>query len=469
MMKVSIAALTLFVSSVVAVSSSINNSGLRNSNKKSLRRDLLSFKLDNVGDFFNQVTGNNNGDGNKDWGVIMNNNFGGNSMGFLDMIGSIDAIKDIINWDSMRDDLVGLLEEALADGNFEGLPAGLNWEAIVNNGGGSDIDWQSILKDVDLESIMGNFDLPTLIEGFDFDQLQNMFSGNFGDGFDFDFENLSSIDWKDGNAWQQMLTDVMEGIDLSDIDIDWTDVNACEVMQLVNGIAPSFSVNGNCQCDGNLATGLNISCGFSGCAFDDEGCGEVSFEMSLAQEDAGSGMVNMNVCTNFDNINEEEFEELCISYAMDRSNGGQPVQTCGTSYGDDICECSIDEKSCVTLDCSAIREDAVMDQCMPMGMLRNKKDFDNFVPPFQMLVANAEVQEEDNVNVDNINSKPKNKKNKKNKKRKFTIGGGKKKRTCGWVKNQIKKNGNIDICDEQTNNNPTKTVRDRCNNIKVCD
>jgi len=506
-MKVSTTALTLLFASSVAsatttttTSSSNTRSKLRTNNsnknknnnndkkKKALlpvRRSLqwnFDFDKDGMGDWLNKITGNDNVDGVSDWEVILNNNnFGGgggdgNGQGWLDMMGGINAIKESIDWESMREKLAEMFEGLLNDGNFEGLPDGVNWEAIMKNsgdgGGGEDIlggsvDWQSILSNIDLSSIV--VDWESLMEGIDLSDL-------IGDGFDFNFENILSIDWTNTNAWQELLTDVMDGIDMSEIELDWTDVNACGVLQLVNGIAPSFGVNGNCTCDGNLATGLEIGCGFSGCAFDDgdgAGCGEVSLDMSLAQgEDAGAGLVDIQACTKFNNDdgddeNENEaFEEACISYAVDMSNDGQPVSTCSASYGDGTCGCTIDENSCVTVDCSDIREDAVMEQCMPLGLMRTKSDFDNFIPQFTMLSSRTTVEEqEDNNNGDII--KP----NKPKKLKKFRMVGkkgiGKKQRGCKWVENQITKKGKdkIGFCAKAARKNqkkPVKTVGEFC-------
>merc|ERR1712194_814813 len=69
--------------------------------------------------------------------------------------------------------------------------------------------------------------------------------------------------------------------------------------------------------------------------------------------------------------------------------------------------------------------DAIMEQCMPMGIMRNKDDFDGFVPAFQMLARTVEEQQEE---------KP------KPNKAKFRIVGKNKKgkkRTCKYVKNKI--------------------------------
>merc|ERR1712194_174661 len=364
-----------------------------------------------IGGWLSEITGNDNGDG-WDWEVLLNNNFNlGGGGGVLDILGGFDAI----DWDSMREPLVEILEEMLGDGNFVNLPDGLDWETIANSPGGDTIDWLSIFNGIDLSSI--SVDWQSLLQEFDLSDLV---------GEDFDFENILSIDWKESTAWKTLLMDVLDGIDMSDIDINWTDVNACEIIQLVNGIGPNFGVKGNCTCDGNLATGLEIGCGFSGCAFDDdEGCGEVSLDLSLAQDDdAGAGLVEITTCIKFN----ENFEEACIFYSVDMSNEGQPVPTCIASYGDSACQCSIDANSCVTVDCSAIRDDAVMEQCMPMGMMRNKDDFDRFVPGFKMLAQTGEKeQEENNVN----NNKPN--------KSKFQLAGKDKTRACNYAKNKIKK------------------------------
>jgi len=483
-MKVSTTVLTLLVASSVAsatttASSSSNNSKLRtnnNYNKKALlpvRRSLqwnFNFDADDMGDWLNQITGNNNVDGNSDWEVILNNNFGGggDGQGWLDMMGGIDAIKESIDWESMRETLAEMFEELLSDGNVAGLPDGVNWEAIVNSGGGggagggegiiSSVDWQSLFGNIDLSSIV--VDWESLLEGTDLSDL-------IGDGFDFNFENILSIDWTNTNAWQELLTDVMDGIDMSEIELDWTDVNACGVIQLVNGIAPSFGVNGNCTCDGNLATGLDIGCGFSGCAFDDEeGCGEVSLDMSLAQgEDAGAGLVDIQACTKFNNDDDDDdeaFEEACISYAVDMSNDGKPVSTCSASYGDGTCGCSIDDNSCVTVDCSDIRQDAVMEQCMPLGLMRTKSDFDNFIPQFNMLSRTTMAEEQENNN-----GKP----NQPKKPKKFRMvgkkGNGKKQRDCKWVEKQITKKGKnkVKFCANAARKNkkkPVKTIGEFC-------
>merc|ERR1712194_304682 len=441
-----------------SISSISKNSKLRNNNNNNnnkvlpVRRSLNWDNWDNwnnfldvdtddidIGGWFSEITGNDNGDG-WDWEVLLNNNFNlGGGGGVLDMLGGID----VIDWDSMRKTLVEILEEMLGDGNFVNLPDGLDWETIANSPGGDNIDWLSIFDDIDLSSI--SVDWQSLLQDFDLSDLV---------GEDFDFENILSIDWKESTAWKTLLMDVLDGIDMSDIDINWTDVNACEIIQLVNGIGPNFGVKGNCTCDGNLATGLEIGCGFSGCAFgDDEGCGEVSLDLSLAQDDdAGAGLVEFTTCTKFN----ENFEEACIFYSVDMSNEGQPVQICSASYGDSACQCSIDASLCVTVDCSAIRNDAVMEQCMPMGMMRNKDDFDRFVPAFKMLAQTAEEEQEEKPK----SNKAKFKMNGKNKKGK--------RRTCKYVKNKIKnmsqEKGNK-FCQKPTNKkkqNIVQTVAQFC-------
>lgn len=462
-MKVSAAALTLLVASTVASasssSSSSKNSKLRNNNNKKMvlpvRRSLAwgNWDIDrnDIGQWFNQITGTDNEGDKPDWLALLTNNLNGGSgggggqgvMDVLTMIGGIDAFKDTIDWDFLRESLGEKLEEMLKDGNFDALPDSFDWNMIANIAGGDGINWQSIFDDVDPSTF--NVDWLSLFEDFDLSEL-------LGEGFDFDFENILSLDWTETTAWQNLLSDVLDGIEMSDFDIDLMDVNACEVIQLVNGIGPVFGVSGNCTCDGNLVTGLLIDCGFSGCAFGDGvGCGEVSLDLNLAQDDddTDTGLVDIQACTKFN----EDFEEACIFYAVDMSNEGQLVQTCSASYGDGTCECSIDDTSCVTIDCSAIRDDAVMDECMPMGMMSNTEDFDKFVPTFRMLVPTVEEEVEENVVIVKPNTK----------KQKFRMDGKNKKRPCKFVKKMIETEGKDFVCDKPA----TKKSWKKLNKIKT--
>merc|ERR1712194_592849 len=238
---------------------------------------------------------------------------------------------------------------------------------------------------------------------------------------------------------------------------------------------------GNCTCDGNLVTGLEIDCGFSGCAFGDGvGCGEVTLDLNLAQDDdtdADTGVVDIQACTKFN----DEFDKACISYAVDMSNEGQLVQTCSASYGDSTCECSIDENSCVTIDCSSILEDAVMDECMPMGMMSTPEDFNTFVPKFRMLVPTVEEEEENIVNEEKeenivneeeeeeniVNEEEEEEENvivkpNKPKKKKFLFNGRRKK--CNFVEKMIVKKGK-EFCNKpakKKEGKKMKTVKNFC-------
>merc|ERR1712085_182689 len=136
--------------------------------------------------------------------------------------------------------------------------------------------------------------------------------------------------------------------------------------------------------------------------------------------------------------------------------------TCSASYGDSTCECSIDENSCVTIDCSAILEDAVMDECMPMGMMSTTEDFNTFVPKFRMLVPTEEEEEENIVNEEEEEENVVTVKPNKPKKKKFLFNGKRKK--CKFVEKMIAKKGK-DFCNKpakKKEGKKMKTVKEFC-------
>jgi hypothetical protein len=231
----------------------------------------------------------------------------------------------------------------------------------------------------------------------------------FSDTFDgmFEFENIawSNLDW--GNLdWNNF--------DFAQVDwtnTDWTsttwgslfqnDMTQVEICPILTGRVLGLSedmMGQGCSCEGELESGFNLLCSFEQqCISPPTGdtaisqnnlsetiCGDLALD--LAFDTVGS--ITGSLCVDFaDDIHPT----TCIDYSIPIANQ-ESLPKCDAMYGDDRCECTIDEKLCVSIDCSMYEPTAVMDTCQILA-IENQEDVVQLVPRFG-IPSTSSVEEE---------------------------------------------------------------------------
>ena len=124
-------------------------------------------------------------------------------------------------------------------------------------------------------------------------------------------------------------------------------------------------------------THLNILCSFDDiCTSDPSLCGDAAIDFGF---DTVAG-VNANLCVEFDNgVHPITCVDFDIPFAQDRTT----PMTCQATYDGETCDCSIDESSCVLIDCSMYEPTAVMDTCQKFG-LKQSGDVSSLIPRFDI-------------------------------------------------------------------------------------
>lgn len=272
------------------------------------------------------------------------------------------------------------------------------WDMLTGGGGGGDNDWEDILENIDLQNM-------------DWDQMVSLMD-------DIDWQN---IDWNNGElAWEEWLDTLSTALP--------EDLDVCSVVEMGIGMSMEFAEEANCECVGDLATGLEIDCSFKACAYagtDDETCGVMDMSFNF---DSTSGEIDVSACADMD---DDDFEKICFGYRMDVTNGSDitpAAPTCEASYGDLTCDCSMNESFCMSLDCSSILPGAVTDTCQVLSMHNDNNGgasgTNAFIPEFAVFreAGNDEDEDEENVFDGDIE---------------FKLSG--KTRTCEWVEKKLAK------------------------------
>jgi len=193
----------------------------------------------------------------------------------------------------------------------------------------------------------------------------------------------------------------------------------CPIVELALGMGAGFLVAASCDCDGDLATGLTLSCGFDQCApgSNSEICGRVDLNFVFGGPD---GTVDMTACVDFEG---DRFEETCFSYTIDvtLNNGSGSSssltqnqnqnrvfdQACEATYGGNPCECNINNGLCLSLDCSMYVPGAKIDTCQMLTMADNVFDgntdadgningaLESWIPGFDIFQENFQLRADD--------------------------------------------------------------------------
>lgn len=153
------------------------------------------------------------------------------------------------------------------------------------------------------------------------------------------------------------------------------------------GISEAFEIGGNCDCDGDLDTGITLQCNFEECAPDSDVCGKIDMKFTAQN---WNGPFEMTACADFE---DDEYRRTCFQYLQ--ANG---EQTCSATYGGQDCECSIDKGLCLSVDCSRYLPGASVDTCQFLSM---EDDSEGFLPDFAIFRTDYE-QRADAIRWDEI-------------------------------------------------------------------
>jgi len=169
------------------------------------------------------------------------------------------------------------------------------------------------------------------------------------------------------------------------------------------GMATGFAVKANCDCYGNFQSGIGVTCSFDQCAIGSKVCGSVDLGFDFGQD----GMIQGTACVD---LSFDQYEDTCYSYTIDvrdffagrRRQGSDNIQSCEASYGNNQCECTIDDTFCLSIDCTPYLPGGKMDTCQILSMIRPDDianwfpNFETFLPGFvDTLDVDSEEEEEE--------------------------------------------------------------------------
>mmetsp|Transcript_34672 Transcript_34672/g.72670 ORF Transcript_34672/g.72670 Transcript_34672/m.72670 type:complete len:589 (-) Transcript_34672:136-1902(-) len=217
------------------------------------------------------------------------------------------------------------------------------------------------------------------------------------DVLDLDNFDVSAIQWWGSNltssntTWVELLRENPTAFVGETIE---TGVSAgvCAVLAKAVNLTDDMGIEDNCECGKNDVTGdLEVSCSFEDyCTVSLLGlplCGAVDMNVSFRSLTE----VDVNICVRY-----ELFPETCYSYeapiigtppsdevtgnvyAVDSNTGNgdssirvESDRECSVSYGgeENYCKCTMDENSCMTVDCTEFEALAVTDHCQPVNLL----------------------------------------------------------------------------------------------------
>lgn len=240
-----------------------------------------------------------------------------------------------------------------------------------------------------------------LEDGGGFDTWANDVWDNVMDSMGFGDDNSpaigdndnTGIQWGEAGSWDAWLSLTLESIEGDgDFSLELFDgSNVCPLVEAAIGMGSDFGVEANCACDGDFETGLDINCRFDACASgESEICGTVKLDFAFGGPD---GTIDMSACSDFQN---DPFQEICFSYTMDvrGEDGSLFDQTCAATYGDQDCQCSIENGICLSIDCSAFVPGAKVDTCQVLSMV-DAEDLENWIPAFDIFQPGFELQAEE--------------------------------------------------------------------------
>jgi hypothetical protein len=185
--------------------------------------------------------------------------------------------------------------------------------------------------------------------------------------FDFDNFNWDQITW-DRSSWDEFL---------ADMDFDNQNIDFCTIFEGAVGIGNAFGIAGNCACNGNITSDLDIGCSFSDLCVDESAlCTTINVNYTME-----SNYISVGACVDFE---YDTFPEMCFTYSFDIT--GQGSQTCGVAYDGNPCECEI-EDFCLKLDCSMYLPGAAMDTCQILETIGGE-DISTFLPDFPVFGEN---------------------------------------------------------------------------------
>jgi len=249
-------------------------------------------------------------------------------------------------------------------------------------------------------------------------------------GNDNDNANLfgNIIDWGSEGAWQNWLSVILNSgfvdqfldsdgdgdgdgvlgglLDLNDLGflgtLDLDDLSfddpVCTLIEMGIGMASGFAVKANCDCYGNILSGMEVLCSFDQCAIGAKVCGSVDLGFEFGRD----GKIQGTACVD---LSFDKYEDTCYSYIIDmrslfgRGSNGD-TQSCMATYGENQCACTIDDTFCLSIDCTPYLPGGKMDTCQMLSMMGSGDsgnwfpNFETFRPDFEDTTT-LDVEEED--------------------------------------------------------------------------
>ena len=215
------------------------------------------------------------------------------------------------------------------------------------------------------------------------------------ENLDFDNFDVGALQWGDilnEETWMGLIGNnpTFEGA-------EGLSGGVCKLMYQAANLSQDLGMESSCECGYDETKGaLELSCDFSETCTskDDFLCGSVSTKLTYA----GLTEIYTDVC-----IKYLEFPETCYSYGVpfaqveggdqlpgnkNDNNGLTPpsfFRDCSARYGggDNNCKCTIDENSCLTVDCTDFEPLAITDECQVVDLKDIAEDTSKVVLNFR--------------------------------------------------------------------------------------
>lgn len=173
-------------------------------------------------------------------------------------------------------------------------------------------------------------------------------------------------------------------------------IEGCTFIEAAIGMGTNFGKKAKCECKGDFATCLDVSCSFDECAPGSKVCGTVNLDFNFGEPD---GIINTTACTSF---KDDKFKETCISHRMDvkgdsritwinvESDYSGSKDICEATYGGQQCECNIEDNVCLSVDCSPLLSGGKTNTCQFLSMV-DDYDTENWFPKFDVFQPSTTI------------------------------------------------------------------------------
>jgi hypothetical protein len=304
------------------------------------------------------------------------------------------------------------------EASYGGQPCGCE----IENGIFLSIDCADLLPGAVADSqglsMMSGGDLGNWLPNFDIFQPDFQLEAGDIPWETMDFENLdfanfnvSSVNWGEeflGQTWLDLVGDNPTFLNAEELS-----PGVCTILYQAASLTETMGAESSCDCGyDETQKALNLSCNFAETCTDGEGplCGNVRLDLTYASLDE----IFAEVC-----IQYAQFPETCYSYGIpfaDVLSGAATgdlttpfFRDCSAKYGgaDNNCKCTMDENSCLTVDCSDFEPLAITDECQvidfgedPSGVVLNFRS-----PGANDVVSDGNGEAFEELNLETVASK----------------------------------------------------------------